>query len=200
MDRHPWETPNSLLDLKVALDSASGKFCPVCKNKNEPGATTCAFCGSSLQVSPEETPSTVRVRRVQEKTKVLPELTDETIQKAFKPPKEGIAIYVREAALPIEVRTEREFTLGRLLTGDVEEHFIDLKPFGGYENGISRRHALIRRTERGYEILDLGSTNGTWLNKKRLTPEKPYPLHNGAQVRLGQLQIFVIYPETPGKS
>ena len=124
----------------------------------------------------------------------------ETIQKAFRPPKEGIAIYVKQEATPIETRKEREFTLGRLLTGDAEEVFVDLKPFGGYENGVSRRHALIRRTDHGYEILDLGSTNGTWMNKKRLIPEKPYPLHNGAQIRLSQLQLFVIYQEATGKS
>ena len=54
---------------------------------------------------------------------------------------------------------------------------------------------MIRRTDHGYDILDLGSTNGTWMNKKRLTPDKPYPLESGAQVRLGRLQVFVIYQE-----
>jgi hypothetical protein len=137
----------------------------------------------------------MRVKHTQEKTKVLPGLTEETIQKAFRPPKDGIAIYIRDSATPIEIRKEHEFTLGRLLTGDFEQDFVNLKPYGGYENGVSRRHALIRRTAEGYEILDLGSTNGTWLNKRRLTPEKPYPLKNGAQISLGRLQIFVIYQE-----
>jgi hypothetical protein len=181
------------------MDSASGKFCPVCKHKNEPTATVCAYCGSPLEYSQEGPSTTRRVNRKAEETNVLPQTTEEVFHKAFKPPKEGIAIYVKGFAAPVEVRTEREFTLGRLLTGDAEEAFIDLKPFGGYENGVSRRHAAIRRTVRGYEILDLGSTNGTWLNKKRLIPEKPYPLHNGAQISLGRLQIFVIYQETSGK-
>jgi len=182
------------------MDSASGKFCPVCKHKNEPGATVCTYCGAFLPGVRESQPGTRRGKHTKEKTKVLPELTEQVIQKAFKPPEEGIAIYVRDYAAPIAIRKEAEFTLGRLLTGDVEEDFVDLKPFGGYENGVSRRHALIRRTDRGYDILDLGSTNGTWLNKKRLIPEKPYPLESGAQVRLGRLQIFVIYPGTTGKS
>jgi hypothetical protein len=181
------------------LDPASGSFCPVCKHKNEPGAKVCAYCGSSLQGGQERQPATMRVKHAQEKTKVLPGLTEEAFQKAFNPPKEGIAIYVRDYTTPIEIRKEHEFALGRLLTGDLEQDFVNLKPYGGYENGVSRRHALVRRTETGYEILDLGSTNGTWLNKKRLTPEKPYPLHNGAQISLGRLQIFVIYQETSGK-
>ncbi|MGD0611653.1 MAG: FHA domain-containing protein [Anaerolineales bacterium] len=181
------------------MDSASGKFCPVCKHKNEPDATVCTYCGSPLEFSQEGPSTTRRVNRKGEETNVLPQMAEEAIQKAFKPPKEGIAIYVKEYAAPIAIRKEAEFTLGRLLTGNAEEAFVDLKPFGGYENGVSRRHALIRRTDHGYDILDLGSTNGTWLNKKRLIAEKPYPLESGAQVRLGRLQIFVIYPEIAAK-
>lgn len=181
------------------MDSASGKFCPVCKHKNKPGATVCAYCGSPLEYNQEGPSTTQRVNRKGEETNVLPQMSEEAFHKAFKSPKEGIAIYVKGYAAPIEIRTEREFTLGRLLTGDAEAALIDLKPFGGYENGVSRRHAMIRRTDRGYEILDLGSTNGTWVYKKRLIPEKPYPLDNGAQVRLGRLQIFVIYQEMADK-
>jgi len=181
------------------MDSVSGKFCPVCKHKNEPDASVCAYCGSPLPEATDRQPATMRVKHPQVKTKVLPGLTEETIQKAFKPPKEGIAIYVRDYAAPIEIRKEHEFALGRLLTGDSEQDFVNLKPYGGYENGVSRRHALVRHTADGYEILDLGSTNGTWMNKKRLIPEKPYPLRSGAQISLGRLQIFVIYQETAGK-
>jgi FHA domain len=183
------------------MDSVSGKFCPVCKRKNEPGATACAYCGSPLEYSQEGPSTTQRVnRKEEEETNVLPQMAEEAFQKTFKPPKEGIAIYVKGYAAPIEIRTEGELILGRLLIGEAEQAFIDLKPFGGYENGVSRHHAMIRRTHRGYEILDLGSTNGTWLVKKRLIPEKAYPLDSGAQVRLGRLQLFMIYQEKADKS
>ena len=182
------------------MNSVSGKFCPVCKHRNEPDARVCVYCGAPLEYSQEGPSTTRRVNnKDEEETNVLPGLTEETIQKAFKPPKEGIAIYVRDYAAPIEIRKEHEFTLGRLLTGKLEQDFVNLKPYGGYENGVSRRHALIRHTAEGYEILDLGSTNGTWLNKKRLIPDKPYPLESGAQLRLGRLQIFVIYQELAAK-
>ena len=33
---------------------------------------------------------------------------------------------------------------------------------------ISRRHAVIKRAEDGFEVRDLGSTNGTWVNGWRV--------------------------------
>jgi len=47
--------------------------------------------------------------------------------------------------------------------------------------------------EEGYEILDLDSANGTWLNNERLTPHKHYPLTSGSHLRLGGMHLFVLY-------
>jgi FHA domain len=181
------------------MDAISGKFCPVCNYKNDPSATVCAYCESPLENSQASSTTTLRVHRKKEETTVLPQMTEQDFKKTFQPREEGIAIYVNGYAEPIEIPKEREFTLGRHITGEVEQAFVDLKPFGGYESGVSRRHALIRRTDHGYEILDLGSSNGTWVSKKRLTPDKPYPLENGAEVYLGKLQIFLIYQEMAAK-
>jgi len=59
--------------------------------------------------------------------------------------------------------------------------------------GVSRRHAIIRRAEFGFEIIDLTSRNGTWLNEKQLVPNRPYPFASGAQVRLGRMRLLIVY-------
>ncbi len=63
----------------------------------------------------------------------------------------------------------------------------------GAEMGVSRTHATIQASPQGLVIIDLGSTNGTFLNNSPLTPESPYPLKNGDEIRLGELLIHVLF-------
>lgn len=58
---------------------------------------------------------------------------------------------------------------------------------------VSRRHALICRTEWGITVQDLGSTNGTWLNGDQLTPGETYMLRNGDQLKLAEQLLFIYY-------
>lgn len=66
----------------------------------------------------------------------------------------------------------------------------------------SRLHAQVERKPNGrYSIIDLHSTNGTWVDDNRLEPEVPVLLNPGSVVRLGnywmQLELKVIIPEVP---
>ena len=70
---------------------------------------------------------------------------------------------------------------------------LDLSPLGGYGQGVSRRHVAIRRTEQGYEVLDLGSVNGTWLNNVRLAPHKYHPLASRSHLRVGSMRLLLLY-------
>jgi hypothetical protein len=110
-------------------------------------------------------------------------------------PDRGIAVYLEGEFHPAFRDSRAEFVIGRKagITSPVSEALFDLAPLGGYARGISRRHAVIQRTEHGYEILDLGSVNGTWLNDERLAPHKNYPLASGSHLRLGSMRLFVLY-------
>jgi pSer/pThr/pTyr-binding forkhead associated (FHA) protein len=68
---------------------------------------------------------------------------------------------------------------------------VDLTANYGVLMGVSRKHAEISLKNGQCFIQDLHSSNGTWLNEKKLVSGNTYPLHNGDQVRLGQLLLLV---------
>ena len=52
---------------------------------------------------------------------------------------------------------------------------------------VSTRHAQITRTASGYQVEDLGSTNGSWLGDHRVG--EPEPMDLGVQLKIGQTVI-----------
>jgi steroid delta-isomerase-like uncharacterized protein len=52
------------------------------------------------------------------------------------------------------------------------------------DKGLSRFHARLTKTDEGYTLEDLGSTNGTFVNGKVII--SPKPLENGDQIGLGE--------------
>ena len=59
-----------------------------------------------------------------------------------------------------------------------------------YDN-VSRRHVRFSATDNGYRIEDLNSSNGTFLNRRRLPPFRPERLDYGATVALGGVELMV---------
>ncbi|MBT8495232.1 MAG: GGDEF domain-containing protein [Deltaproteobacteria bacterium] len=76
--------------------------------------------------------------------------------------------------------------IGRKTVLDKSMYFVGRDP--SYDlclarDSVSRRHAVIRSTSRGgWEVEDLDSTNGTFVNEQRV---KAQPLFDGDQVRFG---------------
>jgi hypothetical protein len=52
---------------------------------------------------------------------------------------------------------------------------------------VSAQHALVRWTPDRWELKDLGSRNGTFLNSIRLKPGEVYPMERGARLAFGKL-------------
>lgn len=171
-------------------------ICPTCKKSNELEAVVCSSCGAMLEdpfMDPGGSTKTTKA--------VLPDgVKDWSIDEAAVP-ENGIAVYIEGEYKPAHKDSGTEFVIGRKTgkTSNVPEALFDLSPLGGYGQGVSRRHAVIQQTEHGYEVLDLGSVNGTWLNGERLPPHKSYPLASGSHLRLGSMRLFVLY-NAPSKT
>ena len=63
---------------------------------------------------------------------------------------------------------------------------------------ISRLHARIERTGRGLSLTDLGSTNGTFLNGRRLAPHVATEAQAGDLIRFAATLEAIVDDEDPG--
>lgn len=52
---------------------------------------------------------------------------------------------------------------------------------------ISRKQAIIRRVGEEFEIVDTGSTNGTWVNARKLTPGEAVTLQHGDMLTFSRI-------------
>jgi len=168
--------------------SPDEKICPNCKYSNEQDAVVCKHCGTSLSSSKyaSQTPKDPDVTAFHSEKQEKFHVVEPTI------PNKGIAIYYAGRDKPIAILADDEFVVGRQ-TEDTSESMLDLSEFDGFQMGISRRHAKIRRTQTGYDIIDLSSTNGTWMEDKRLVPKKSYPLVSGSILRFGRIRLLFFY-------
>jgi len=92
--------------------------------------------------------------------------------------------------LPLSDRAE--FTLGRVSESQPIMPDIDLTPYQAYASGVSRLHAVIKREHERVFVMDLGSSNGTYLNGKRLQPNTDQTISHGDMLSLGKLKIQVL--------
>ena len=173
---------------------ASEKFCPVCKSKNVGTALVCSHCGASLEGDPTNLVAITEYTGVQ--SNVPAEDVASFIDVAMIP-EGGVGIHVAGAPKPFYVAVYKELIIGRQSDATLEST-LDLSDLDAFNMGVSRRHAMIRRTESGFEIIDLTSRNGTWLNAERLVANKPYPFASGSQLRIGQMRLLVMYHTVPG--
>ncbi len=71
-----------------------------------------------------------------------------------------------------------------ILIGRTPDATLDL-----HDQYMSSRHAVIARTPSGYVVEDLGSTNGTYVNDRRITA--PTPITPADTLRIGRTTIIV---------
>jgi hypothetical protein len=166
-------------------------YCPACKMKNEASATACIYCGVPFEGGKVDISSTTS--QVTDEFAYPTVGTDGLLDKYVREiPENGIAIYLANYMYPFDVRLDSDFIIGRKTDG-APAGLLDLTPLEGYIMGVSKQHVRIQSVGNGYQITDLGSTNGTWVNEVRLMSNQPAFLPNAARVRIGRMRLYVIY-------
>jgi hypothetical protein len=105
----------------------------------------------------------------------------------------SVVFQIRGAQESIVLAPRDEMLLGRADPATHHLPAVDFEPYGAVENGISRKHAMIRFSENTLTLADLGSANGTQLNGYRLAPNQPRILRDGDEIQLGKLVVHVYF-------
>ncbi len=165
-------------------------ICPSCHHKEIPGALFCSQCGAQLVlISPFDLPKDPMNKNVSN--------PKQNISSSPIPPAwtgdVRISLHLVESGQILPLADRTEFSLGRVAEGQPIMPDVDLTPFKAYENGVSRLHALLRLAEKEVVIIDLGSSNGTYVNGSRIAPNVKHPLRHGDMILLGKLKIQILF-------
>jgi hypothetical protein len=161
-------------------------ICPNCQHKEMSGAIYCSKCGAQLI---DMTMTTHKIH------------TAETRQEAeatgTQPPppvrlQSWISLHMMESGQILPLADRTEFSLGRSAEGQPIVPDVDLSPFNAYASGVSRLHAVLKLIKNKIIIMDLGSSNGTYLNGTRLAPYIETPVVHGDILYLGKLKIQLL--------
>jgi pimeloyl-ACP methyl ester carboxylesterase len=149
-------------------------YCPECGFQNLESAHYCSRCGALLVTDgePDETTQTFSAEEIhEERADLLDELGIE-----------GPALVIRSGG----GRTGEAFALARPQTtiGRSPECDIFLD-----DVTVSRRHAVVTRGDGGFTIEDLGSLNGTFLNRSRI---ENGVLENGDELQIGKYRLIFL--------
>lgn len=173
-------------------------ICEHCHAENRTGALICTSCYRLLTQNGRP-PMVNTTRNLQ--TQTLNKPTAPETEHRPPPPSTSrlgpavavtVTIFGQAQKLSCVVRN-RPALLGR---ADPERNIhpeIDLNPYGGFDHGVSRCHALLRREGDRLMVQDLGSANGSWLNGNKLLPHSHFRIHSGDTLRLGRMVLRVSF-------
>lgn len=156
-------------------------YCHNCGHRNPSDANFCSSCGTTL-----------RPQHASESTiAFMPEAPSENADEISVPLEEleeGKAILVVKKGSDAGAKFVLDkdvVSCGRDSGSDI---FLD-------DVTVSRKHAQIRRDDAAFTITDLGSLNGTFLNRRRVDTER---LSNGDEIQIGKFKL-IFFTEGPSQ-
>ncbi len=160
--------------------------CTDCGASQTEGSLFCSECGGFLHVEDGEKTAVLPFSEFADRPPPPP-FTEEALTPVNKPME--ILLVVPSSRRRFKQIVQGELHIGRASSDFAPE--IDLTDDEGAEKGVSRLHAKIQVVQEGIMLIDLGSTNGTLLNNYRLSPNEPYPLQSGDEIRFGDLLVHL---------
>jgi pSer/pThr/pTyr-binding forkhead associated (FHA) protein len=159
--------------------------CPQCGRECDPANNFCPNCGAKL-VPGSSGEATHTIAAVTDDTRPAHEFPTE-VRNAIRDLPSGSALLVVDQGPDEGARfllDTDEITAGRHVDSGI---FLD-------DVTVSRHHARFVRAGRGYSVQDLGSLNGTYVNRKLV--EAPTPLRTGDDVQIGKYRMVYCAPES----
>jgi hypothetical protein len=104
-----------------------------------------------------------------------------------------LVLHLTESDAQLTLTPDKETLFGRFDPDTKDPSQVDLSPYGGRKKGVSRVHAAIYRSKHTLSLVDLGSSNGTFLNGERLQPQQSRVLRDGDEVRFGELAAKIFF-------
>jgi pSer/pThr/pTyr-binding forkhead associated (FHA) protein len=111
----------------------------------------------------------------------------------------AIEFQIAETKQKIQVAVRSAMTIGRSDSERGVKPDVDLTPHGGFQRGVSRRHAIILPQNNRLVIRALNTTNGTWVNGLQVAAGEESQLRHGDELTIGNLQMLVVFLASPGK-
>lgn len=168
--------------------------CKVCGHDNQPGSLYCAGCGSMLLDREQAEQSFINISSLE----TLHSFKRAKIRESLEPVgDEGdrVVFVIPSSGRRVSLELDKPIEIGRTDSFNKIEPDLDLTSDHGQKHGVSRKHAVVRVGNQGISLIDLGSTNGTILNNRRLPPNEPYPLNDGDIISFGRLKVQIYLSE-----
>jgi pSer/pThr/pTyr-binding forkhead associated (FHA) protein len=158
----------------------TGLFCNRCGHRNPDDSNFCSSCGAPLEHPAPHDPTTTIVLGPGE---TVGDLIDDDLVVSLGDVPEGAGVLVVKRgpnAGSRYVLSEGVASVGRHPDSDL---FLD-------DVTVSRRHAEVRRVDDHYTVRDVGSLNGTYLNRERIEDEQK--IGNGDEIQVGKFRLIFL--------